>query len=170
MKRELVLIRHTKSSWAVLNMRDFDRPLKKDRTDDALNMAQYLKEQGLEPDLIICSPAVRTQQTAELFCEKLGYDFDQTVFDMRLYESSANEYRQVISETDSKIKTLVVIGHNPSITDFFNQFMEPNLDELPTTGVIWVEFDSDNWEIKNTTSGRLKKLMWPKILKMQTGR
>ncbi|MFN8322958.1 MAG: histidine phosphatase family protein [Chitinophagales bacterium] len=166
MKRELVLIRHTKSSWANFNMRDFDRPLKKDRINDALDMGQHLKEQGLKPDLIICSPAVRTRQTAELFCDKLGYSFDQIVLDMRLYESSAAEYRQVISEVDLAIKTLVVIGHNPSITDFFNQLMDPNLDEVPTTGVIWLEFDGESWEIKNSTNGRLKKLLWPKILKM----
>lgn len=170
MKRELILIRHTKSSWADKDMHDFDRPLKKDRTDDAKEMARHLKEFGLKPDLILCSPALRAKQTAELFCNQLKYDFDKIVFDMRLYESSAAEYRQVIRETDLTIKTLVVIGHNPSITDFFNQVMEPELDELPTTGVVWIELDSDSWEIKNSTSGRLKKLLWPKILKIQSGR
>lgn len=165
MKRELILIRHTKSSWADKDMHDFDRPLKKDRTDDAKEMARHLKEFGLKPDLILCSPALRAKQTAELFCNQLKYDFDKIVFDMRLYESSAKEYMRVVHETDKQIKSLMLIGHNPSITDFINEFMETKLDELPTTGVIWLEFETDDWNVYRTTYCRLKKLMWPSILK-----
>ena len=68
MKRELILIRHTKSSWADFSLPDFDRPLKKDRTDDAKNMAKQLKKLKVKPNLILCSPAKRTKQTAEYFC------------------------------------------------------------------------------------------------------
>ena len=164
MKREVILIRHTKSSWADLGMRDFDRPLKKDRTDDAKNMAEYLKELNLKPELILCSPAVRTKQTAEFFCAKLKYNFSDIIFDMRLYESSAEDYMQVIREANAKIKTLVVIGHNPSITDFTNQFLKDKIDEVPTTGVVWLEFETDNWEIYSTTHSRLKHFLNPKTM------
>lgn len=164
MNRELILIRHTKSSWANLNMRDFDRPLKKDRTDDAQNMAKHLKELGLKPDLILCSPALRTKQTVEFFCNKLKYDYNNIVFDMRLYESSAEEYMQVIRETESQIQTLLVVGHNPSITHFANLFLADKIDEVPTTGVVWLELKNDTWEIYSTTPCKLKFLISPKTI------
>ncbi len=164
MKRELILIRHTKSSWADLGMRDFDRPLKKDRTDDAKNMAKHLKELNLKPDLILCSPALRTKQTVEFFCDKLKYDFNDIVFDMRLYESSAEDYMQVIRETGAKIETLIVIGHNPSITQFANQFLKNKIDEVPTTGVVWLDFENDDWGIYSTTRCRLKYFLTPKTM------
>jgi phosphohistidine phosphatase len=164
MNRSLILIRHTKSSWADFSLPDFDRPLKKDRTEDAKNMAKYLKELNVKPNLILCSPAKRTKQTAEYFCEKLKYDFGKIHFDERLYESSAEEYMSVIRETDEEVKTLVVIGHNPSITDFANQFLESKIDEVPTTGVVWLQFKNSDWEIYRTTPCQLKYFLAPKTI------
>lgn len=164
MKRHLILIRHSKSSWADLGMRDFDRPLKKERTDDAKEMAKHLKKLSLQPDLIICSSALRTKQTVEYFCGPLKYDFNKIVFDMRLYESSAAEYMQVVREVDEKTETLVLVGHNPSITDFVNLFLKNTIYEVPTTGVIWLEFESADWEIYPTTPCKLMHFLTPKTI------
>ncbi len=164
MNRELILIRHTKSSWGDLSLPDFDRPLKKDRTGDAKNMAEKLKKLKLHPDLIICSPALRTLQTAEYFYEKLKFDYHNILLEKRIYESSAEEYMQVIRETDAKVKTLVLIGHNPSITDFANQFLENKIDEVPTTGVVWLEFESEDWEIYKTTPCKFRYFLTPKTI------
>jgi phosphohistidine phosphatase len=164
MTRELILIRHTKSSWGNLTLPDLDRPLKKDRIDDAKNMAKKLKDLKLNPDHIICSPALRTRQTAEYFCAKLNYDFDKIHYEKRLYESSAEDYLEVICETDKKIKTLVVIGHNPAITNFANQFLQAEIDELPTTGIAWFECESTNWEIDKHTPCKLRYLLTPKTI------
>lgn len=164
MKRELVLIRHTKTNLAEVGQRDFDRALKKDRTDDAKNMARHLKELGLQPELILCSPALRTKQTAELFCEKLKYDFNKIVFDMRLYESSAKDYLEVVRETNKEIESLVVVGHNPSITYFVNLFLKNEIDMVPTSGVVWLELESDDWEIFRTTPCKLKCFLTPKTI------
>ena len=164
MKRELVLVRHTKSSWGDLSLRDFDRPLKKDRIDDAKAMADKLKKLKLVPDLIICSPALRTKQTAEYFCDKLKYDYDKMQMDKRIYESSAAEYMQVIREVEAEVKTLVLIGHNPSITNFVNQFLADKIDEVPTTGVVWLQFDSVDWEIYRTTPCKLVHFLTPKTI------
>lgn len=164
MKRELILIRHTKSSWGDLSLPDFERPIKKDRADDAKNMAKHLNDLKPKPDLILCSPAKRTKQTAEYFSDRLNYNFDKIVFDMRLYESSAEEYLAVIREINASIKTLVVVGHNPSITHFVNQFLQNKIDEVPTTGVVWLAFESSDWEIYKTTPCELKYFLTPKTI------
>ena len=164
MKRTLILIRHTKSNWGDFSEPDFDRPIKKDRIDDAKNMAARLKDLGVEPDLIICSPAKRTRQTAEYFCDKLKYDYDKIQFDKRIYESTAEDVLGVVRETDPGIKTLVVIGHNPSLTHLANMFVENSIDEVPTTGVVWLEFAIKSWEIYKLTPCKLKAFLTPKTI------
>ena len=164
MKRSLILIRHTKSAWGDLSLPDFDRPIKKDRVDDAKNMASQLKSLGIEPDLIICSPAKRTRQTAEYFYDKLKYDVNDVIFDKRIYESTAEEVLQVIREVDPKVKTLVVIGHNPSLTNLANMFAENSINEVPTTGVVWLEFAIKDGEIERLTPCKLKAFLTPKTI------
>ena len=164
MSRSLILIRHTKSNWGDFSLPDIDRPIKKDRIDDARNMAAKLKSLDIKPDLIICSPAKRTRQTAEYFYDKLKYDERDVVFDKRIYESTAEEVLQVIREVDDKVKTLVVIGHNPSLTDLANMFVENKIDEIPTTGIVWLEFGIKNWEIYKLTPCRLKAFLTPKTI------
>lgn len=146
-------------------MADFDRPLKKDRIDDAKNMGRYLRELGLKPDLVLCSPALRTRQTAELICDKLKYDFDEVSFDKRIYESTAEEVMQVVREVAAEVNTLVVIGHNPSLTHFAAQYTDKLMFEMPTTGVAWLEFENSDWEIYKTTKASLKYLLDPEAIK-----
>lgn len=146
-------------------MADFDRPLKKDRIDDAKNMGRYLRELGLKPDLVLCSPALRTRQTAELICDKLKYDFDEVSFDKRIYESTAEEVMQVVREVAAEVNTLVVIGHNPSLTHFAAQYTDKLMFEMPTTGVAWLEFENSDWEIYKTTKASLKYLLDPETIK-----
>lgn len=164
MKRDLVLIRHTKSSWNDFSLADLDRPLKKDRIDDAKKMGDKLKELDLHPDLIICSPALRAKQTAEHICDKLKYYYSKIQFDKSIYESTEEEIMQVIQVTDETVRTLIIIGHNPSLTHFVNNFLRQKIDELPTTGVVWLEFDSSNWEINPSTPFKLKHFLIPKTI------
>jgi len=164
MKRDLILIRHTKSSWADLGQPDFERPLKKDRIDDAKKMASKLKSLELEPDLIICSPAKRTRQTAAYFCDKLKYDEKKIQFDKRIYEASAEDILEVMRETDAEVETLVIIGHNPSLTHFANLFIMEKIDEIPTTGMVWLTFKHDDWSIYAATPHKLKYFLTPKTI------
>ncbi len=164
MKRQLILIRHTKSSWSDLGLRDFDRPLKKDRTDDAKEMAKYLKKISLEPDLIICSPALRTKQTIEYFCGSLKYNYNKVEFDARLYESNAYDYLEVIRETDSRVNSLVIVGHNPSLSDLANLLLNKNIGEIPTTGVVWIDYACIDWELYAHTPSKLKYFLTPKTI------
>lgn len=161
MKRQLVLARHTKSSWADYSLNDFNRPLKKNRMNEAVRMAAHLKELGFLPDLVICSPALRTAQTAELFCKGLDYRPNDVIRDILLYESSAAEYKRVLEKVKPEFKSLLLIGHNPSLTDFANRYLPIRIDELPTTGVIWVEFESSNWKFEENTLFSLKYFLFP---------
>jgi phosphohistidine phosphatase len=163
MTRELILIRHTKSPQNVF-IPDFERPIKEDRAEDAKTMGKELKSLGLNADKFISSPALRTKQTAELIADELKYGRENIVFDMRLYESSPAEYLKVVHETSEKIKALVLVGHNPSITEFANIFCGNKFDEIPTTGVVWMEFDSEDWRVSDKTKCSVKHSLSPKAI------
>ena len=164
MRRQLVLVRHTKSSWKELGLTDFDRPLKKDRKEDAIKMGKYLSSLKLKPDAIISSPALRTRQTAELLCQNLRFQPTELIFDKRIYESTAEEVLQVIRETDESVQTLVVVGHNPSLTYLVNMLVPNSIEELPTTGVAWLEIECHNWEIYTTNNVVLRYFISPKTM------
>ncbi|MBL0309163.1 MAG: histidine phosphatase family protein [Bacteroidetes bacterium] len=165
MKRQLILIRHTKSNWDNPLDSDFDRPINKDRVNDTLRMSKKLKDLGLKPDLILCSPANRTRQTAEYFCKALNFETENVLFDKRLYESPAEEYLEVVQETEADIKTLVVVGHNPSTTHFANLFLDEKVLQVPTTGVVWIEFNHPDWHLSPpSVKGHLKYFLTPKAL------
>jgi phosphohistidine phosphatase len=164
MKRTLVLIRHTKSSWADLDMADIDRPLKKDRTDDAINMATKLKQLKLKPDLIICSPAKRTRQTAKYFCEGLGYEYKNVVFNENIYESSAAAILNEIHKIADNVRTLLIIGHNPSLSDLTNKLTPDGGVDLPTTGVAWMESSAEVWDLISAKNCKLLYQLSPKTI------
>ena len=165
MKRQLVLIRHTKSSWIDLDLSDFERPLKQDRTGDAEKMAKVLRDLGLKPDHIICSAALRTRQTGEYFYAKLNFDASKVQFDKRIYECAPEDLYEVIHETEPDVQSLIIIGHNPSLTYFVNYYSGKNIIEMPTTGVAWLEFDTDDWNIDRYTPATLRYFLKPKELK-----
>lgn len=164
MLRNLVLVRHTKSSWAQLGLADIDRPLKKDRESDASKMGAFLHQQGFKPDLVYCSPALRTRQTASLLCPELGFNAKHIQFDIRIYESTPEEILEVIRETDSAIQNLLVIGHNPSLTMLAHDLSDKPIEHLPTTGTVWITLQQSDWQLSLHTKGKLKLFARPKEL------
>lgn len=145
-------------------MADVDRPLKKDRVEDALNMAQKLQSLKLSPDLIICSHAKRTRQTAKYFCEGLGYSYKDVVFNENVYESSAARILNEIHKVAENIKTLIIIGHNPSLSDLANKLCTGADIDLPTTGVAWLCTSADTWDAISARNTSLVYFLSPKTI------
>ena len=64
--RQLMLLRHAKAELGGPGMTDFERPLAGRGRKAAARMGRYLAENGLAPDLVLCSPARRTRETWEI--------------------------------------------------------------------------------------------------------
>ncbi len=145
MERRLFIIRHGKSSWENEGLDDIDRPLAERGIRNANEMAQRLIDLGLVPDLLLSSPASRALNTALIMSRiwKLGADALQ-IHDS-LYDAFVSEIDQVISGTPQTIQNLAIFGHNPSFTQYANQFLEEPLDNLPTAGVVIVTLDTEDW-------------------------
>ncbi|PRY09850.1 phosphohistidine phosphatase [Pontibacter ummariensis] len=144
--KKLYILRHAKSSWKYENLSDHDRPLKKRGRKDAPLMGQELAARGVMPDLIISSPAVRALSTATLVAHEMEYDPDNIRVDERLYGADTDDLLEVVQKAPADIKSLMIVGHNETITEFANLLSQEVIARLPTTGVVGLSFDCDSWD------------------------
>ncbi len=159
----LTLVRHAKSSWKDTSLRDRERPLNKRGRRDAPEMGRRIREHGIRPSLIVSSPAERAWTTARLIAAEIGYPLEFLQKDGSLYLASVDDILDVVAAQDEGFNSLMVVGHNPGFTDFAN-FLCPGLtNNLPTAGVVSVEFDRDDWKLYERPSIRLVVHDYPKL-------
>lgn len=139
-----MIIRHAKSSWAYLDMEDFDRPLNDRGNHDAPILAKRLLKKNIEIDAFISSPANRALATAAYFAK--AYDQQKNILqNPSLYEAPASVFYEVVSNLDDSVKTAAIFSHNPGITDFANSLTKVRIDNIPTSGVFAVKADIKKW-------------------------
>lgn len=143
--KQLLIIRHAKSSWAVAGQDDFDRPLNDRGMRDAPVMAQRLLDRGIDIDAFIASPAKRALTTANLFVEKFNAKGKlKTV--QKLYHAQPPVFYATIADIPGDIETAAVFSHNPGITAFANELTSTRIDDMPTCAVFAVQADIDHWK------------------------
>ena len=162
MAKTLYLVRHAKSSWGDMTLGDFDRPLNKRGQRDAPEMGRRLKKRGVLPDIILCSPAQRARQTAELLLRELGGSMDGVQFDERIYEASMATLLDLIRSLPAACAAAMVIGHNPSIGWLANQFSGYRIEKMPTCAVAAFELPSFSWRDMGAGTARLLDFDCPK--------
>jgi phosphohistidine phosphatase len=161
--KTLYLVRHAKSSWDDKSLDDFDRPLNKRGKKDAPFMGRKLRKLwDAEPELIISSPAKRARKTAKIMAEEIRYPKKKIQWEDALYEATETTLLKVIHEQHDDIKSLMILGHNPSLTAFYNLMSDEVIDNIPTSGVVCVEFPAENWAAITPNSGKLVFFDYPK--------
>ena len=161
----LYLVRHAKSSWDDNSLDDKDRPLKKGGVKDAYSMSAFLKENSILPDYLISSPAVRALSTAVIFAGQMGYPEGKIKIDMDLYESTSSDILNIIKKTDNTLNTLMIFGHEPSLTGLFMVLTGQKLIKIPTSAVVSISFDTNQWDKIIPDAGTLQFLYKPKEIK-----
>lgn len=132
----LLLLRHAKSSWRDATLTDFDRPLSGRGVRDGTTYGQRICEELPRPDLVLCSPARRTRDTLAFLVPEL-VDPRAARYEDDLYQASAPELLHRIHEVPAETRTLLVIAHNPGLTDLVNFLVGGTrgaIDNLPTFG------------------------------------
>ena len=162
--KTLTLVRHAKSSWKDASLRDRERPLNKRGNRDAPVMAQRIAAAGIRPSLIISSPAVRAWTTAKVVAKELGYPREFLQKEDDLYLASLDSLLDVVAAQEAGFNNLMLFGHNPGLTDFAN-YLSPGLtNNVPTTGVVCVNFDCDDWSLYDRPNTDLILYDYPKKL------
>ncbi len=145
--KTLTIVRHAKSSWNEPGLSDRDRPLNKRGQRDAPRMGKRIADAGIRPSLIVSSPATRAWTTAQIIAEELSYPVEFLQRENSLYLASLNDILDVIVAQDDGFKSLMVVGHNPGLTNMVN-FLSPGITgNLPTAGVVSVTIDQDDWKL-----------------------
>lgn len=157
------LIRHAESISETPTIQDFLRTLTEIGKRDSHFMAKKLNELNLAPDVIICSPAKRTTDTAKVFAKELAFDFDNIIFDKRIYESNLKQLLEILNETPNYINDLILIGHNPTLTQLSNYLTNDYIDNIPTCGIVKIELEIDDWQHIIEGIGRKIFFIYPKM-------
>jgi phosphohistidine phosphatase len=159
---KLLICRHAKSSWQDAGLSDFDRPLNKRGERDAPEMGRRLARQGVRPDLIMTSPAMRAFITACHYARQLGIPPEQIRRNPAQYEASVPKLVSLLRTVDSGVGTLMLIGHNPESTDLANALGGLNIENIPTSGIVALAFSQCAWADLTAGSGTLLFFDYPK--------
>ena len=156
------LLRHAKSSWKDSSLRDRDRPLNSRGKSDAPEMGRRINDAGVRPSLILSSPAVRAWKTAKAVAEAINYPREFLQKEDALYLASLDRILDVVVAQDNRFNNILLVGHNPGLTEFAN-FLVPGLtSNLPTAGVVSVEVDQEDWSLYERPATRLLLHDWPR--------
>lgn len=162
--KTLILLRHAKSSWNDQTQRDIDRPLNERGRHDAPIMADRLGARGTIPQRIICSPALRTVTTAEIFANRLHIPLELIHHERQIYLGGPAHLLNLLHQQENNIDCVLLVGHNPALTDFLNELCpHARIDNMPTCCVAELEFDSNEWTHIDFAQARLKTLDYPKL-------
>lgn len=143
--KTLYLVRHAKSDKDNLKLQDIDRPLNPRGYSDAHAMGAKLASTIKKPELIISSPAIRALSTALIFARELKYNAARIILNESIYETGKTEYIDAISNVDSNTASIMLFGHNSTITTLVNSLTEPFTDNVPTCGVTAISFAAKTW-------------------------
>lgn len=160
--KKIILVRHAKSSWE-FNLEDYERPLSERGFNDASLVSKELCNYKFQLDLLISSGALRAKTTADIFISNLEIDKNICNVNHSLYDFSGQDLLQTIKSTNILVNNLMLFGHNHAITAFVNTYGNIFIENVPTCGVVILEFDIINWnEIKK---GNTLKTIFPRDLK-----
>ncbi|MEJ7558231.1 MAG: histidine phosphatase family protein [Pedobacter sp.] len=160
--KQLLLIRHGKSEWGNAHLSDFDRPLNPRGHRNAPEMALRLVRKNLVPEITISSPALRALTTASHFEHAWHRSIAQIKQDSSIYEAAVPALLHLVNNIENKYNRAALFGHNPGFTDLANYLTDANIDNLPTCGIVILEFTTDHWSEIAVGTGRLLDFDYPK--------
>ncbi|MGE0768191.1 MAG: histidine phosphatase family protein [Hyphomicrobiaceae bacterium] len=173
--RTLSLLRHAKSSWENERLADFERPLAPRGEKAAALMGQHMREIGLSPDLVVCSSAVRTRETAALALAAAGLSGRSIIYDDEIYEATAHTLLARLSRLDRDIRHALIIGHNPGLQRLVLALAGGGLaggaaeiaEKLPTGALVVLDLDLDDWASLREGCGAVTHYATPRRLQEQ---
>ena len=160
MKR-LTLVRHAKSSWKLSELSDFDRPLNKRGKRDAPRMGERLAAREERPEVIVSSPAKRARKTAKLIARKLEIPDERLIPEAKIYEATPEVLLEVVRGFDERWEHVLLVGHNPGLTELGNLLAECGIENIPTCGTLCLDFDTGDWKSLGPKSGTLVFFDYP---------
>jgi phosphohistidine phosphatase len=164
--RTLLLLRHAKSDRDQPVIEDFARPLNARGRAAATRMGAWMKEHHLQPEWVICSPAVRTRETLSLLREHLAIPDTLIDFDDRVYLADSATLLGVLARCPEDMNNVLLIGHNPGIEQLLAHLCGEPLPLsatgklMPTAALAKIALP-DDWHTLPLRAGKLSHIIRP---------
>jgi len=163
--KTLYIVRHAKSSWDYPDLDDIDRPLNKRGKKNAPQMGKILASRGISPSAMISSPAKRAHTTAKKIASEINFKKSDITIDPKLYHGELGDMIQLIKSVNNDFESIMIFGHNPGFTSLANNLTGENIYNIPTCGIVAIEFDTDDWITIGSDSGKMLFFDYPKKFK-----
>ena len=160
--KELILVRHAKSSWNY-DVQDADRPLKERGIRDAHKVGDAVKGAVKDVQAVFSSPANRALHTCIILMRESGIPMDKLQVIPELYDFTGGSVRSFVHHLDDSLGKVMLFGHNHAITHVVNDWGSRYVDNVPTCGLTHLSFDADSW--KDISFGATKMMVFPKQLR-----
>lgn len=166
--KQILLMRHAKSSWEFPDAKDFDRPLASQGLEDAPLMGNFLRKSEYKPALVISSPAKRAEQTTKMSMKEARVDEAQISWNEDLYYGAVQDYIVAIQSAPDDCERVMLVGHNPLMENTAGILagMEHKITlRMPTAALVCLESFAESWEGIAPGTCQIKWMMIPKVLK-----
>jgi phosphohistidine phosphatase len=178
--RRLMLLRHAKTENDAPSGKDQDRRLDDRGRLDAAEIGGWIARHPPFPDLVLVSPAVRSQQTWDIAWDVMRGTVPppKLEYPAGLYGADPSALLQIIHAASADDpQRLLLVGHNPGLhelafvlTGSGNAAARRALaDNLPTSGLAVIDFEIEDWDDVSFRAGRLELFVSPKLLKAASG-
>jgi len=167
----LSLLRHAKSSWANPGQQDFDRPLNERGLEAVPRMGAFMADHGIAPDLVLCSPSVRTRQTLDLVLPHFS-PAPTVVYEDAFYLGSAVTLLRRIRKLEAGVTHAMIVAHDPGLHQLAMELpgsgdpeaIQALAQKFPPAALAVIVFDGRSWSKVKPGAGRLELFMSPKRL------
>ncbi|MCD4789560.1 MAG: phosphohistidine phosphatase SixA [Bacteroidales bacterium] len=162
--KTLYIVRHAKSSWDYPELSDHERPLLEKGKKRTKLVAGYLQENNIRIDRIISSHAVRAFETSKIIAAEISYPEDEIRIFEDIYFGDVDKLFDHLFKLPEEIQSVMLVGHNPTFTYFANSFLKKEIEWLPTSGIVCIEFKTDKWEKLHNAKKTVKFVITPKMM------
>lgn len=171
--KTLGVLRHAKSDWDDVSLRDFDRGLNRRGRRGAALMGRHIREHGIAWDMILASPAERVRLTLE------ASGLEQAVtWDQRAYLADSATLLSLLAQHGGDAGAVLIAGHNPGLQELICALVAPEnenalfaqvAEKYPTAAFAVLALDIARWEDCAPGRGRLLHLARPRDLDPELG-
>jgi len=126
---DIYFLRHASAGQYDPAGNDDKRPIDKTGEQQSHDVGRALSALELKLDVVISSPLTRAMQTAEIAASELGHKGKIVIDEALRPEANYEQFEELLAR-HGKEKAIMVVGHNPSMTDFLNRMLSGDSAEF----------------------------------------
>lgn len=163
--KTLFLLRHGKSDWDANYVGDHQRPLAGRGQKASARIGKYLTRTDQVPELVICSTALRTQQTLELVMDAGDWKDVDVIYDQTVYLASYDQMISRIKALPDDHERVMFVGHEPTTSLLAGQLIGGASIQFPTAAIARIDLNVVHWKSCRSGVGTLRWFIIPKFFK-----